>query len=198
MPTDVGDAFAKGLEAKVPFIVGSNSLEFPVPRLGVETMLGKVARLTPEQRTRLEAAYGDKVAFTQNIISDLIFTEAARNLAALHASNGQPTFLYRFSVVSPAVRGTFKGAVHASERQYVFKTLSASPWPTAESDKAAADVMSAHWTGFARTGDPDGDGRPGWPAYTVSEDRLLDFTDDGPVAGKTPHAERLDAIAATH
>jgi para-nitrobenzyl esterase len=40
---DVSEAFAKGLEAKVPYVVGSNSLEFPIPAAGVEKMLGSVA-----------------------------------------------------------------------------------------------------------------------------------------------------------
>jgi para-nitrobenzyl esterase len=194
---DVSEAFAKGLEAKVPYIVGSNSLEFPIPVAGVEKMLGDVTHLTPDQRARIEAAYGDKDAFTTNIISDAIFTAPARRLAALHAKNGQPTWLYRFSVLSPSVRGVLKGAVHASERQYVFQTLNASPWPTGEQDKAAATAMSAYWTHFAKAGDPNGGGLPAWPAYSAREDRLLDFTNDGPVAEKVPHTERLDAIIAT-
>ena len=196
VPMDVADAFARGLEAKIPFIVGSNSLEFPVPPAGVEKLLGSVAHLTPDQRAKIEAAYGDKAAFAQNIVSDVIFTEPARHLAALHAKNGQAVWLYRFSVLSPAVRGVLKGAVHASERQYVFQTLAASPWPTGESDKAAATAMSAYWTNFAKTGDPNGGGLPSWPTYSPAQDRLLDFTNDGPVAGKVPHPERLDAVAA--
>ena len=198
---DVSEAFAKGLEAKVPYIVGSNSLEFPIPANNVEKMLGDLTRLTPDQRARIEAAYGDKQAFAQDIVSDVIFTEPARHLAALHARNGEPTWLYRFSVVSPAVRPLFKGAVHASERQYVFQTLNASPWPTGEQDKAAAAAMSAYWTDFAKTGDPNGGpsaspGLPSWPAYSSAQDRLLNFTNDGPVAGRVPHPERMDAIAA--
>jgi para-nitrobenzyl esterase len=196
VPMDVADAFAKGREAKVPYIVGSNSLEFPVPPAGVEKMLASIVHLTPEQRAHIEAAYGDKDAFTQNIVSDVIFTEPARHLAALHARNGQPTWLYRFSVVSPAARAMLKGAVHASERQYVFQTLAASPWPTADSDKAAAAAMSAYWVNFAKTGNPDGGGLPAWPVYSSGADRLLDFTNDGPVAEPVPHRERLDAIAA--
>ena len=194
--TDVSEGFARGLEARVPYIVGSNSLEFPVPPAQVDSLLGRLTRLTPPERDRIEAAYGDKDAFARNIVSDVIFTEAARHLAALHASHGAPTWLYRFSVLSPAVRSTLKGAVHASERQYVFETLNASPWPTGDQDKAAAQVMSAYWATFARTGDPNGAGRPAWPAYSAAEDRLLDFTNDGPMAEKVPLAERLDAIAA--
>ena len=196
VPMDVSEAFAKGLEAKVPYIVGSNSLEFPIPAKDVETFLGSITRLAPDQRARIEAAYGDKDAFNLNIVSDVIFTEPARHLAALHAKHGQPTWLYRFSVLSPAVRSVLKGAVHASERQYVFQTLGASPWPTGDQDKAVAAVISAYWTDFAKTGDPNGGGRPAWPIYAGDEDRLLDFTNDGPVAAKVPTPARLDAIAA--
>lgn len=194
--TDVADGFAKGAEAKVPYIVGSNSLEFPVPPAGVDKMLVHAISLTPDQRTKVEAAYGSKDAFLQNIVSDVVFTDPARHLAALHARNGNPTWLYRFSVVSPAVRGIMKGAVHASERQYVFQTLNASPWPTADFDKTAATVMSAYWIAFAKTGDPNGDARPAWPRYSAAGDRLLNFTNDGPVAEKVPDGGRLDAIDA--
>ena len=194
---DVSEGFAKGLEAKVPYIVGSNSLEFPVPAATAEKMLGNLTRLTPDQRSKIEAAYGDKDAFLLNIVSDVVFTEPARRLAALHAKNGQPTWLYRFRVLSPAVRSVLKGAVHASERQYVFQTLNASPWPTGDQDKAAAIAMSAYWTDFAKTGDPNGAGRAVWPRYSVEQDQLLNFTNDGPVAGKVPVVERLEAIAAS-
>jgi para-nitrobenzyl esterase len=196
VPMDVSEAFAKGLEAKVPYLIGSNSLEFPVPAAQVDAFLGRIIHLTPQQRAKLQAAYSDDAAFTRNIVSDVIFTAPARRLAALHAEHGQPTWLYRFSAVSPAARGLMKGAVHASERQYVFDTLGASPWPTGPGDKQIAEAMSAYWASFAKTGDPNGDGRPRWPAYSAHEDRLLDFTDDGPVAGPVPHPARLDAIVA--
>jgi para-nitrobenzyl esterase len=193
---DVADAFSKGLEAKVPYIVGSNSLEFPTPPPVAEKMLADFEHVTPAQRPALESVYGGKDAFLSEALSDFIFTEPARHLAALHARNGEPTWLFRFSVVSAAVRPIMKGAVHASERQYVFRTLAASPWPTSLQDQAAAATMSAYWTAFARTGDPNGAGRPAWPAYAAGQDRLLDFTNDGPVANKVPHPERLDSLAA--
>ena len=89
-----------------------------------------------------------------------------------------------------------EGATHASERQYVFDTLTASPWPTAEMDQRAADQMAGYWTTFARTGDPNGGGRQAWPEFGAEPDRLLEFTNDGPVAKAAPFAERLDLIEA--
>ena len=46
---------------------------------------------------------------------------------------------------------------------------------------------------FAKTGDPNGEGRPHWPRYGA-DDRLINFTNDGPVAEKTPDAAVLDFI----
>jgi len=85
------------------------------------------------------------------------------------------------------------GASHASDRQYVFKTLNTSPWPTDARDAALAETISAYWVAFAKTGDPNGEGRPHWPRYGA-DDRLINFTNDGPVAEKTPDAAVLDFI----
>src|SRR5690606_37681030 len=107
-------------------------------------------------------------------------------------------WVYQFSVLSPAARALFKGAPHASERQYVFRTLAASPWPTDDNDARQAQVMSAYWTAFARTGDPDGAGRPAWPVYDPEHNTLLDFTNDGPVVTIVPRADAMKAISALH
>jgi para-nitrobenzyl esterase len=192
---DVDQAFAHGIEAKVPLLIGTNSLEFPVFDEN-SPLFQKVVRFTPEQRARAIAVYGGVEAYRDHIVSDLLFTEPARYLARQHARNGEPVYLYRFSVVSPSVRDRFKGAVHASERQYVFRTLGASPWPTSAGDSAVARTMSGYWVSFAEKGDPNGDARPAWPLYTTARDSVLDFTSDGPVAQAIPDDSELDFIAA--
>jgi para-nitrobenzyl esterase len=78
----------------------------------------------------------------------------------------------------------------------VFQTLNASPWPTDGRDAALAKTISAYWVAFAKTGDPNGSALPKWPRYDGA-DRLINFTNDGPVAMTTPDAAALDAIAAT-
>ena len=187
-------AFAAGRVAKVPFLIGSNSLELPVAFAA--GLKDKVVRLSPAELTKAEAAYGGADRFNAHVLSDVIFGEPARTLAADMAKLGSPVFLYRFSVVSAAAPKALQGgAVHASERQYVFRTLNASDWPTDSNDVILAAQMSAYWTGFARTGDPNGEHRPVWPRYD-GRDRLLNFTNNGPVAEKTPDAAALDLIAA--
>lgn len=185
--------FRQGREAPVPYLVGSNSLEIPAAYAGAFKGLD---RLSAEQTTAAEAVYGGPEALKERIITDLVFGEPARALAQAHARTGAPTWLYRFSVVSSGAPKMLKGAVHASDRQYVFQTLAASPWPTDARDAVLARTISAYWVAFAKTGDPNGRGRPLWPRYGP-DDRLIDFTNDGPKAEPTPDAAALDFLART-
>jgi para-nitrobenzyl esterase len=193
---DVAEAFKAGREAKVPYLVGSNSLEFPIPPSMIDGVMGGIAHFSPDQRKALEAVYGGADVYAAYIVTDVIFAEPARYLAALHAANDQPAYLYRFSILSPTAPSFLKGAPHASERAYVFDNLDQEDWKTTPADEPLAATMSAYWVAFAKTGDPNGVGRPAWPAYSAAGDQLLDFTNTGPVAEKTPDAARLDAIAA--
>jgi len=192
---DVADAFKAGREAKVPYLVGSNGLEFPVPASMIDSVMGGIAHFPPDQRKALETVYGGADVYAAYIVTVVIFTEPARYLAALHAANGQPAYLYRFSILSTTAPSFLKGAPHASERAYVFDNLDREDWKTTPADAPLAAAMSAYWVAFAKTGDPNGDSRPVWPRYTAAGDQLLNFTNTGPVAEKTPDAARLDALA---
>jgi len=186
------EVFADGRVARVPYLVGSNSLEFPPAWVG--PLRAKLVHLTPAQQDEAIKAYGGADGFNDHIVSDIVFGEPARLLAGDMAKRGVPTFLYRFSVVSAKTPKMLSGgASHASDRQYVFKTLNTSPWPTDARDAALAETISAYWVAFAKTGDPNGEGRPHWPRYGA-DDRLINFTNDGPVAEKTPDAAVLDFI----
>ena len=194
---DVEAAFAAGREAPVPLIIGTNSAEFWWMKPSDLTPYGALDdAMTPEERADFLRAYGGQDGYDAHVLSDLVFNEPARHLARLHARNGHPTWLYRFDVVSADMPEPHEGATHASERQYVFDNLTASPWPTAEMDQRQADQMAGYWTSFARDGDPNGGMRQAWPEFGAEPDRLLEFTNDGPLAKDVPFAERLDLIEA--
>ena len=192
---DVEAAFAARREAPVPLIIGTNSAEFWWMKPSDLSPYGALDdAMTDEERAAFLEAYGGQDGYDAHVLSDLVFNEPARHLARLHARNGHPTYLYRFDVVSAAMPEPHEGATHASERQYVFDTLTASPWPTAEMDQRAADAMAGYWTTFAAKGDPNGGMRQAWPEFGAEPDRLLEFTNDGPVAKAVPFAGRLDLI----
>lgn len=194
---DVEAAFAAGREAAVPFIIGTNSAEFWWIKPSELSPYGAIDdAMTAAERAAFLRAYGGQEGYDAQVVSDLVFNEPARRLARLHARNGHPTWLYRFDVVSAAMPEPHAGATHASERQYVFDNLEASPWPTAQMDQRQADQMAGYWTTFASTGDPNGGMRQAWPEFRAEPDRLLEFTNDGPVAKDVPFRERLDLIEA--
>lgn len=197
VPVEVEAAFAEGLQAPVPLILGTNSAEFWWMKPSDLTPYGALDDdMDDARRAALVAAYGGQAGYDAHVVSDIVFNEPARHLARLHSAAGHPTWLYRFDVVSAAMPEPHSGATHASERQYVFDTLAASPWPTDEMDQRAATVMADYWTRFAATGDPNGADRPVWPDQRSAPDRLLEFGNAGPVAKPIPFSERLDLIEA--
>lgn len=194
VPEPVMDAFAAGRQAKVPLIVGANSAEFFWVTAD-NPQEGTLDDAIPQaERAALIAAYGGTDAYRVHVISDLIFLEPARQIARLHGRSGAPAWLYRFDVVSAAAPREPGGAGHAWDRQYVFHTLHASPWPTDDMDERAADLISGYWAGFGRTGDPNGADRPVWPQ---AGDALttLQFSNDGPQLLEDPLGARLELLA---
>ena len=194
----VVDAFKSGAEAKVPYLVGYNSAEFPSKPDDLDASVMRVSGAKLADLPALVASYPDKDDMAARVMGDIIFGEPARYLAGLHSKNGQPTFLYRFDVLSTSVRQKYKGTPHAQERQYVFDTLHTSPYPTDDNDKVQAQFAVKYWTNFAKAGDPNGANLPAWPRYATSSDELLEFTNTGPVAKTSPHKERWDAITARY
>lgn len=194
---NVAPAFAAGLEAPVPLIIGANSAEFWWMKPSDLSPYGALDdAMTPEERAAFLAAYGGQDGYDAHVLSDLVFNEPARHLARLHAANGHPTYLYRFDVVAESNPEPSGGATHASERPYVFDNLHTVGRPMGERDVRAAAAMADYWTTFAAKGNPNGPGRPAWPEFKAERDRLLEFTNDGPVAGPVPNSERLDLIEA--
>jgi len=194
---DVVEAFAAGRQAPVPLIIGTNSAEFWWIRPSDAGAYGRTDdAMTETEHDALLAAYGGPDGYDQHIVSDLVFNEPARHLARLHAAGGQPTYLYRFDVVPDSNPEPSGGATHASERPYVFDNLHTVGRPMGDRDGRAAKIMADYWTGFAAGGNPNGPGRPAWPEFGTERDRLLEFTNDGPVARPVPFAERLDLIEA--
>jgi para-nitrobenzyl esterase len=196
---DLWDYYRKGEEAPIPFILGSNSLEFPPPddpkpseAKILDDRLSVYVR--PDELDRLIPVYGGRENLRENLTSDILFGEQARALAAMHAANGHPTWRYLFSAVAPSVAGKFKGARHASELPYVFNTLPAAHWPMSPRDQALADAMTAYWVAFARDGMPDATGLPDWPE--AQGDAIIDFTDDGPKPTRDPRGARFDSLGA--
>jgi para-nitrobenzyl esterase len=192
-------AFRAGRQARIPYLVGANNREFgfmPLPPQAVEGMLARFGA----DKDKVVAAYdpdktGQMGEVGVGVMSDGAMVEPARLLARLASAAGQPTYAYRFSYVASSIRKDVKGALHATEIPFVFETVRAKYGDaTTPEDEAIASAINAYWVSFARTGDPNGDGRPKWPAYTAAGDVVMDFAVTGPAAKADPWKARLDLI----
>jgi para-nitrobenzyl esterase len=192
-------AFRAGRQARIPYLIGANNREFgfmPLPPAAVDGMLARFGA----EKGEVVAAYdpektGNMGEVGIGLMSDGAMVEPARLLARLAAAAGQPTWVYRFSYVASSLRKNVAGALHATEIPFVFETARAKYGDaTAAEDEALAAAANAYWVTFARTGDPNGDGRPKWPAYSEKDDVILDFALTGPVAKADPWKARLDIV----
>lgn len=187
--------YAAGGGARVPVMIGANTHEISpavpasLPALwktfGVYSVAARRIYDPDGRRTLDEAAIAAG--------GDQWMVEPARAIARLLSARGQRVYEYRFGYSATALRQTLSGAPHASEIPYVFDTVSARYGKQASrADEAMARDVHAYWIAFARTGRPDPRGLPPWPQYRQNSDRLMSFTDHGPVAEADPWKARLD------
>jgi para-nitrobenzyl esterase len=109
-------------------------------------------------------------------VRDLGFGFPARTWARVQRQTGKsPVFLFFFERAAPDEPK--RGAHHGVELSYAFHTVGLSARPFEDVDRTLSDVMSSYWVQFASTGDPNGMGRPKWPAYDSRRDTLLVFGD---------------------
>jgi para-nitrobenzyl esterase len=104
----------------------------------------------------------------------------ARDMAGQFATQGAPTYHYRFSYVAESLRTTAtKGAAHASEIPYFFDTVPIKYGDAVTArDKEMGRIASAYLVNFVKTGDPNGNGLPVWHRYGTDKS-MLDLSAGG-------------------
>jgi para-nitrobenzyl esterase len=104
------------------------------------------------------------------------------------AGGPAPVFMYLFTWESDHLGGLFKAA-HAMEIPFVFDHPDAVPMTGSRPDRyQLAASMSLAWAAFARSGDPNHDGLPEWPAYDTQRRATMLFD----VPCRTEHDPRRE------
>jgi para-nitrobenzyl esterase len=196
IPQDPGRTFSEGKQAPVPFLLGANSFESSLMGpFGVQARnVAAGSVLGPE---RLKEFYGDdSVKIGQGLFEDGGFLVPVRYLAAQMEKVRLPAYLYYFSYVPERRRAQSPGVMHGGEIPYVFDHMTGLLAKAASADdQEMARTVSGYWVQFAKTGNPNGDTRPKWPAYAAAGDEWLEL--GAPIAVRAKfRKEELDALEA--
>ncbi len=186
-------AFARGHQAPVPLIIGSNSWEASL--LPAFTYAQYVTAASPALKAAYAGDASDDAKLAQTMFTDAMMGAPSRWIAAQQSATGAKAWLYYFSYVRVVRRGKIPGANHTSENPYVFDTQMIIPnyaSEIAQEDRDHAAVMHSCWVAFAKTGVPTCSGAPAWPAYTPARDQLMEF---GPTTEVRTHFRKTELDA---
>jgi para-nitrobenzyl esterase len=198
-------AYMAGRQPNIPLMIGNCSAEiggaFVSNAKTKEELFASMGDLASEA----QKAYDPENNKTFNEViakfnTDWVWGEPARMTAMAFLSKKAPAYMYQFGYVSPAnqQRSPF-GAGHGSEVSFVFNTLDAPrfgpPSKPTEAEYELAQKMNLYWINFAKTGNPNGNGLPNWPAYNKQNQDMLDVELDGKIISKPdPRKTRFDVI----
>jgi para-nitrobenzyl esterase len=209
MPYNMMTAYDSGRFAHVPLMIGTTSGDLSLNHARTKD---EVFAAFGAEAARARAVYDPEGQLSLAELrsregADEMMHETARFTARRFAAAGLPVYLYRFGYVATAKRpsaetfsgtpnmGATTGAFHATDIPFVFDTVPA--WlgdSTTASDEATARMMSAYWVAFARTGNPNGPGRPDWSRYGPRSRDLLLVGDEGTHMASDPWQARLDVV----
>jgi para-nitrobenzyl esterase len=195
---DLSITFAQGRQNKVDVLVGSNADEGSFaagPPATAESWRTGAAQRWGAQAELGLAAYPAATDAEAQAQAPQPFTDTLawhmRLFAEQQAKIGKGSWLYFFThdpPYDPDKRDL--GAAHTGEIPYAFDNLAAPrTFPGGSSvalmagnprEEAFADQVSQYWVNFARTGNPNGNGLPAWPAMKdlgANEVMILDADD---------------------
>lgn len=179
---------------KVPVMAGTNLDEFAgvlklVPKIYL-TRPGKYKKrlielgATEQEAQRLVELYPLKefgnrpvVAYGRMFGADaVLLAPTVRALRAL-AAQGGAAYFYRLEYAGMKYQ-KYMGVFHGAELPFVFNSLDRGNMKSLFNEKNISEarelsrVIQGYWINFAGKGDPNGEGLPGWTAFTQQNQRV--------------------------
>jgi para-nitrobenzyl esterase len=191
----IRETFAAGKQNDVPLITGWNAddgVSFGPP-VSAEKFQEMAKAQYGENANRylqlFPATTDDEAARSQKLVSQLIFGWHNYTWARMQAIHGTgESYLYYFKRVPPGEPNF--GAFHSAEFGYALHTLKLWNRPFTDVDYNLEEVMSSYWVNFAKTGNPNGEGLPVWPAFSNNNPEVIELGDEVKAA-PLPHKDQL-------
>jgi para-nitrobenzyl esterase len=211
LPRSPGEAFETGKFNRVPVIDGSNHDEYRLfTAIDFDLTAGPLT--AAEYPAVISATVGAALApavlkvypVTAYTSPDLAFaaaiTDATFSCTALAADRALSRFVpvHAYEFVDPNAPELFLPpvsfpyqAAHASELQFLFDGLSPSPHPLSATERGLAARMTAYWTRFAATGQPNDFSTRFWPGFSPVEDDVFTLVPEPPILDPGPSFEKF-------
>lgn len=143
-------------------------------------MAEEFLKLYPATDDEQAARANNDQARDNNRISTWLWAEAWTNGAK------QPVYTYTWTHAPPGRDHDMRGAYHGSEIAYAFDSLAMIDRPWTSEDRSIAERMSSYWANVIKTGNPNGEGLPGWAQYSPTSATVMQLGDNWrpiPIAG---------------
>lgn len=183
LPEHILDIFQKGKQNKVALLVGWNQDEGLMmgSTKSAETLQKDFQKQHGSAAANFMSFYpasnDEEAKQTQLDLSrDQIFGMPGYIWAKIQSQQSQPAYVYRFTRIVPA-EGEYKKykAFHTGEVPYAYNNLRFVKRPWESADIVLANEMSAYWTSFIKTGNPNHGGALTWPLFNHKEKMTMHF-----------------------
>jgi para-nitrobenzyl esterase len=217
IPNAPYDLLESGRQNRIPVMVGglaeeNHGLQSGSAEISEAELDEYLSRVFGDDAGRLKAMYQQELEISpldarKYISTDNGFLLSSRMWGRLVEERGNDAYVYFFNKKPPVFRlyvpanpdlnsdggQRSLGAYHSGELAYVFDNLDLVGLGWDEEDRELSETMADYWVNFARSGNPNGEGLPHWPAYDAQAD-LVQILDSEVRAAVHPRKERLDAL----
>lgn len=178
-----------GALAEIPFIIGSNGDEWydqtPVDA-GIEHVQQSIAATTHlNSPDTLDAVAGN--SDFRRVIDRIRTGNRMLCPSQYTAARYDDAWVYHFTRIRDGAGGARVRAYHGAELPYVFGTHG-SWMSTSDVDLRLTEQTVSYWTQFAKTGDPNAEGLPHWPAFKKTTQQVMTFGNES-MATAAPEPE---------
>lgn len=174
----LGQVFHNGEQTPVPLMTGSTTWEQSLLINAKQPVPPRFLLAMVKDKDKLRSIYDqdDDAKVANEYFRDGRFMFTAWFLGTRMHLVSQPAYLYSYSYVPDALADFRGGAAHGDEVPFIFGNLPGDLQNYADDqvtneDRRFSDVIASYWTNFAKTGNPNGQGLPYWPA-TASDDAV--------------------------
>ncbi len=200
VPKQPAQIFAEGKQLHIPILVGSNADEATVFGHNDLKTIGDYKKHLQQdtgqyrkEEFELYPVSSDADVPTRSVrLESDEFACGAYSIAQATTKAGEKSYLYYFTYVDPGKRSRL-GAHHGEELFFLSDSFPAD-WEHTNEDKHLGELLRGYWAEFAKTGDPNFDGAPRWPALETNSAKYFEI---GAHVGLRPVSERIRTLETT-